>query len=76
MNDNMRKNILLARTLAWIGLVTIIIFLLIIVYGLITRNGKLALAFIVGLIFFSIIIWIGIKIYKNAEKYSDRKKIE
>lgn len=69
MIDNQNKNKILPKVLAWIGLVIITIFLFIIAYAMMTQNGRLALAFIIGLIFLSIIYAIGIKLYKDAVEY-------
>ncbi|MBO6134472.1 MAG: hypothetical protein J6O09_01675 [Lachnospiraceae bacterium] len=69
MIDNQNKNKILPKVLAWIGLVIITIFLFIIAYAMMTQNGRLALAFIIGLIFISIIYAIGIKLYKDAVEY-------
>lgn len=66
MSDNNKKNKILAMALAWLCLVIIAIFLFVIIYALMTGNGKLALAFIIGLIFLSIVIWVGIRLYKKS----------
>lgn len=76
MENNNNKNKILAKVLAWISLVIITIFLFIIAYALVTKNGRLALAFTVGLIFFSVVLWIGIKLYKDAEEYKNLKDRE
>ena len=68
MNNNNKNNKIIVKVLAWIGLVIITIFLFIIAYAMMTQNGKLALAFTIGLIFLSIVFWIGIKLYKDAEE--------
>lgn len=57
----------MAASLAWIGLVIIIIIIAVMAYGMITQNGKLALAMIVALAFVSILYWIGISAYKKMQ---------
>lgn len=57
----------MAASLAWIGLVIIIIIIAVMAYGMITQNGKLALAMIVALAFVSILYWIGISAYKRMQ---------
>ena len=76
MNDNDKKIRIVARVLAWIGLIVITILLFVIAYALMTGNGRLALAFIVGLIFISIVMWIGLKLYRDAEEYRQLKNKE
>ena len=78
MDSNTKnKNIkIITKILAWIGLIVITIFLCIIAYAMLTKNGRLALTFIVALIFVSILFWIGIKLYKDAEEYNNLKNKE
>ena len=68
METNKKKSVLI-RILAWFLLAIIVILLLVIAYALVTQNGRLAMAFIIGLIFISIVSWVVMKLYKDAEKY-------
>lgn len=68
MEEKNKKSILM-RVLAWIGLVIITILLFVIAYAMMTHNGRLALAFIIGLMFISIVFWVIMKLYKDAEEY-------
>lgn len=63
--ENKKNKQVIAKVLAWIGLIVIAIFIVTILYALIVANGKLALAMIISLIFVSILYWIGIAIYKK-----------
>ena len=63
--ENKKNKKVIAKVLAWIGLIVIAIFIVTILYALIVANGKLALAMIISLIFVSILYWIGISIYKK-----------
>ena len=69
--SNNKKNI--TKILAWIGLIIIAILLCIIAYAMIIKDGKLALAMTVVLIFISILFWVGIKLYKGMIKYEQLK---
>lgn len=73
MNTHNKKNKIIAKIFAWIGLIIIAIFIFVILYAMLTRNGQLALAFTIGLIFISIILWIGIKLYKSIKERENIK---
>lgn len=67
------KKEIIARILAWIGLIIITIILCVLAYALIHANGKLALSMIITLAFVSIIYWIGIKLYKDMKEFEKLK---
>lgn len=67
------KKEIIARILAWIGLIIITIILCVLAYALINANGKLALSMIITLAFVSIIYWIGIKLYKDMKEFEKLK---
>ena len=69
MNDN--KSSLAKKIFAWSGLTLILIFIILIIYALITKNGMLALASIVCLILLSVVYWIGILAYKRLTKMKE-----
>lgn len=72
--ENQNKNII-AKVLAWLGLIIIAVFILALVYALFTKNGQLAFAMTFAIIFISILFWIGIRVYKGLMEYS-KKQLE
>ena len=72
--EKKNKNIVV-KVLAWIGLIVILAFILVLIYALFTKNGQLAFAMTFALIFISIVFWIGIRIYKGLTDYS-KKRLE
>ena len=69
MNDN--KSSLAKKIFAWSGLTLIFVFIVLIIYALITKNGMLALASIVCLILLSVVYWVGILAYKRLTKMKE-----
>jgi len=68
MENKITKKQIIAKILAWLGLIIITVILCVMAYALMNANGRLALAMIVALVFVSVIYWIGIKIYKDMEE--------
>ena len=66
MND--KKGSLATKIFAWSGIILILIFIILILYSLITSNGMLALASIICLIILSLVYWLGILAYKRLTK--------
>lgn len=71
-----KKNSIIARILAWLGLIIIAIFIMMLAYALFTKNGQLALAMTVALIFVSVLFWVGIRVYKGLTEYNNLKNRE
>ena len=71
--ESKNKKQIIAKLLAWLGLVIIAVIICVIAYALIHADGKLALAMIFALAFVSIIYWIGIKLYKDLIKFDGIK---
>lgn len=76
MENNTSKKQIIAKVLAWMGLIIITGILCVMVYALTHENGKLALAMIITLAFVSIIYWIGIKLYKDMMEFERLKNRE
>ena len=72
-NQNKNK---VVKILAWIGLIIIALLILILIYALLTKNGRLAFAMTFVLIFVSILFWIGIRVYKGLTEYDKKKREE
>ena len=73
MENKITKKQIIAKILAWLGLIIITVILCVMAYALMNANGRLALAMIVALVFVSVIYWIGIKIYKDMEEFDSLK---
>lgn len=73
MNNSLSKKQIIAKVLAWIGLIIITVLLCILAYALMHADGKLGLAMIIALAFVSIIYWIGIKLYKDMIEFDKLK---
>ena len=73
METSKSKKEIIAKVLAWLGLIIITVILCVMAYALMHANGKLALSMIVVLAFVSIIYWIGIKLYKDMIDYEKLK---
>lgn len=73
MENNKSKKTIIAKILAWLGLIIITVILCIMAYALMHADGKLALAMIVTLVFVSILYWIGIKLYKDMMEFDSLK---
>ena len=73
MDKKGNKKSIVAKVLAWIGLIVITAILCIMAYALMHADGKLALAMIVTLVFVSILYWIGIKLYKDMMEFDSLK---
>ncbi len=71
--ENNNKKTIIAKVLAWLGLIIITVILCIMAYALIHSDGKLALSMIFVLAFVSILYWIGIKLYKDMIEYEKLK---
>ena len=74
--ESKNKKQILAKFLAWLGLIIIAVIICVIAYALIHADGKLALAMIFALAFVSIIYWIGIKLYKDMIEFDRLKNRE
>ncbi len=72
-NKDNNKNIV-TKIFAWIGLAIIAALIFVIVYAMITRNGMLALAGTISLIFISIVYGLGILAYKRITKVKELEK--
>lgn len=71
--ENNNKKTIIAKVLAWLGLIIITIILCIMAYALIHSDDKLALSMIFVLAFVSILYWIGIKLYKDMIEFEKLK---
>lgn len=69
----------ISKVLAWIGLVIIILFIIGMIYGLITKDGKFVIAMIAGLTLVSLLYRWGImafkKVYSTDDKDLDEKNL-
>ena len=67
----------ISKVLAWIGLILIFLFIIGIIYGLITKNGMFVIAMIAGLTLISLLYRWGImafkKVYSIENKDLDKK---
>lgn len=73
MDNNKSTKVIIAKAIAWIGLIIITVILCVLAYALMHADGKLALAMIIALAFVSIIYWIGIKLYKDMMEFDKLK---
>lgn len=68
----------IAKVLAWIGLVIILLFIIGMIYGLVTKNGMFVIAMIAGLTLVSLLYRWGIMAFKkiySAEEDSNEKDL-
>lgn len=66
MENNNKKNII-AKIIAWTGLLTILALIIIMIIAMIIGNGKLAHTMIISIIYISILFWVGLGFYKRKK---------
>ena len=64
---------IISKILAWIGLIIILLFIIGMIYGLITKDGKFVIAMIAGLTLVSLLYRWGIMAFKKVYSTDDNK---
>ncbi len=66
---------IIAKVLVWIGIIIILLFIIGMIYGMITRNGKFVVAMIIGLTIVSLLYRWGIMAFRKLY-YTENKEID
>ena len=66
---------IIAKVLVWIGIIIILLFIIGMIYGMITGNGKFVVAMIIGLTIVSLLYRWGIMAFRKLY-YTENKEID